>query len=382
MAHGLQIMKMCEAFAKQGAELELVVPWRFGISELIKQNPFKYYRVEKNFKVKKLFCIDLTPLNKYLGPVSFLTQAISFAISAFLYSLFNKVDIIYSRDRFSLWPITLIKKNLVYEVHQLHRSSFKFLFKKIRKLVVITKNLKEDLIKKGIDDNKILVAADGISLKDFDIKENQEECRKKIGLPKNKNLILYTGHLYRWKGVETLALSSRYLGSSPLGVSDPIPNPQSLTPNYLIVIVGGIKWYLSDFKKFVKVNDLKNVLVVGHKDYAQMPYYLGAADCLVLTGTKASETSQKYTSPMKMFEYMASQKPIIASELPSFKEILNQDSCIFVEPDNPEAMAIGIKKALNDLVLSKQISERAFKDAQKYTWDNRAKKIINFILSE
>jgi len=362
MAHGLQIMKMCEAFAKQGVELELLVPWRFGISELIKQNPFKYYRVEKNFKVKKLFCIDLTPLNKYLGPVSFLTQAISFAVSAFLYSLFNKVDIIYSRDRFSLWPITLIKNNLVYEVHQLHRSSFKFLFKKIRKLVVITKNLKEDLIKKGIDGNKILVASDGISLKDFDIKENQEECRKRVGLPQNKRIILYTGHLYRWKGVETLAMASKFLGE-----------------NDLIVIVGGIKWYLSNFKDFVKVNDLKNVLVVGHKDYAQMPYYLGAADCLMLTGTKASETSQKHTSPMKMFEYMASQKPIIASDLPSFKEILNEANCILVEPDHPWEMAMGIMRALNDAELSKRISEQAFQDVQKYNWDNRARTIINFI---
>ena len=121
---------------------------------------------------------------------------------------------------------------------------------------------------------------------------------------------------------------------------------------------------------------------MGHKDYALMPYYLGSADCLVLTGTQASETSQKYTSPMKMFEYMASQKPIVASELPSFKEVLNQENCIFVEPDNPEAMAIGIKKALNDAELSKRISEQAFKDVQKYTWDNRVRKILEFICVE
>ncbi len=84
MAHGLQIMKMCEAFVKQGVNLELIVPKRFAISDLAKKDPFEYYKVDKNFKIKKLFCLDLTPLNRFLGPVSFLIQAISFAISGSL----------------------------------------------------------------------------------------------------------------------------------------------------------------------------------------------------------------------------------------------------------------------------------------------------------
>ena len=421
MAHGLQIMKMCEAFSKYkrrdtqiesrqvgntqinaeyqresayseggnqrvsaaNIEVELIVPRKFSISELGKKDPFEYYKVEKKFKIKKLFCIDLTPLNKYLGPISFLVQALSFSIVSAIYILVQRItkkitknDIVYGRDRLDL---LFMKKPFIFEIHKLHKTLDNYISKRASKIVVITQELKKDLIGRGINENKIFVASDAVDLNLFNINKTQKGCRGELGLPLDKKIILYTGHLYKWKGVETLALASRYLGFSSLGVSDPIPNPQSLIPNYLIVIVGGIKWYLSDFKKFVKENDLKNVLIVGHKDYAQIPYYLGAADCLVLTGTKASETSQKYTSPMKMFEYMASKKPIVASELPSFKEILNQENCIFVESDNSEAMAIGIKKALNDSILSKQISEQAFKDVQKYTWDNRAKEILKFI---
>jgi glycosyltransferase involved in cell wall biosynthesis len=370
MAHGLQIMKMCEAFAKQGADLKLIVPKRFAISDLAKKDPFEYYKVDRIFKIKKLPCLDLTPLNRFLGPVSFLVQAVSFAISVFFYALFKfthrrggRVEIIYSRDRFSSLFIAPIKRNIVLEIHQIHKSLFKFVLSRTKKIVVITEGLKRVLIQKGINEQKIITAADGIDLDDFKIEKSKEDCRTELGLPQGKKIILYTGHLYKWKGVETLAMASKFLDE-----------------NNLIVIVGGIKWYLSDFKKFIKKNDLKNVLVLGHKDYSLIPYYLKSADCLVLTGTQDSEVSRSHTSPMKMFEYMASLKPIVASELPSFKEILYDANAILVEPDNPEAMAIGIKKALNDSVLSENISNQAYQDVQNYTWDNRAKNILDFII--
>lgn len=362
MAHGLQVIKMCEAFAKNGVEVDLVVPKRFGISDIIKKDPFEYYKVDKIFKIKKLFCLDLTPLNRFLGPVSFLVQAVSFAVSVFFYAAFKRVDIVYSRDRFSSLFIAPIKRNVVLEIHQTHKSLFKFILNRARKLVAITEGLKKYLMKRGINEGKIIIAPDGIDLDDFRIEKSQEECRTELGLPQNKKIILYTGHLYKWKGVENLAFASKFLDKDDL-----------------IVIVGGIKWYLSDFKKFVHKNDLKNVLILGHKDYSLIPYYLKSADCLVLTGTKESEISREHTSPMKMFEYMASSRPIVASELPSFKEVLNDNNCIFVEPDNPEAIAIGIKKALNDSNLSEKISNQAYQDVQKYAWDNRAKKILEFI---
>jgi glycosyltransferase involved in cell wall biosynthesis len=228
--------------------------------------------------------------------------------------------------------------------------------------VAITNELKNYLIQRGISKDKILVAPDGIDLDDFVIIESKAECREKLSLPQDKKLIVYTGQLFKWKGVETLALTSKFLDN-----------------NYLIVIVGGIKWYLTDFKHFIEKNNLKNVLCLGHRNYAEIPYFLKAADCLVLTGTQGSEVSRKYTSPLKMFEYMASQTPIIASELSSVKEILNSNNCIFVEPNNAELMANAIKKIIGDIELSENISAQAYKDVQKYTWGIRAKKILVFI---
>lgn len=362
MAQGLQVIKMCEAFAKQGIDLELVIPRRFHIFPAEKESPFSYYKVEKIFKIKRVFCFDLTPLNRFLGPVSFLIQIISFSVFSAIYLMFKKADIIYGRDRFSLFFLSFFRKNIVFEIHKIHKFLFKRVLKKARKLIVITDGLKKALIDKGISANKIVLAPDGIDLDDFRLKESKVECRKILNLPINKKLVLYAGHLYKWKGVETLALASKFL-----------------LDDVLIVIVGGIKWYLSDFKKFVKENKLKNILILGHKDYAQIPYFLKSADCLVLTGTQDSETSKSHTSPMKMFEYMVSNKPMVASDLPSFREVLNESNSLLVKTDNPEAMAQGIKKLLDDVDLSKRISDKAYTDVQKHTWDNRAIKILESI---
>lgn len=362
MAHGVQIAHMCEAFAENGADMELVVPRRFSISHVGKEDPFKYYGIKKNFKIKKVFCLDPTPLNKYLGPVSFLTEAFSFAISVSTYLLFKKTDIIYSRDRFSLFFLALFKKNIILEVHQMHRSLFKFALNRVRKIIVITKGLKDDLIKRGVNGGKIFVASDGVDLETFKIKENKEECRKKLSLPLDKKLIIYIGQLYKWKGAETLALASKYISS-----------------DNLVVIAGGIKWYLDNFVDFLKKEKLDKVLILGHQDYSLIPCFVKAADCLVLTGTVKYGISEKYTSPMKMFEYMTSRTPIVASDLPSFREVLSEKNAILVKPDNPQAMAEGIEKAIKSKEFCAKISEQAYQDVQKYTWNNRAKSILDFI---
>ena len=134
-AHGIQIMKMCQAFANQGIDVELVIPWRFNE---IKQDIFEYYGIKKNFKIRKIFSIDLISLN--IPRIGFWIQSISFAKLAFIYLLFKKADVIYTRDNFFLYWLSLFRDNFVCEVHI--PSRYLFWYKRFNKLIVITKKIK------------------------------------------------------------------------------------------------------------------------------------------------------------------------------------------------------------------------------------------------
>ena len=120
-------------------------------------------------------------------------------------------------------------------------------------------------------------------------------------------------------------------------------------------------------------------MILGYKPYSEIPYYLKAADILLLPNSGKTEISKSWTSPMKMFEYMASKRPIIASNLPSIREILNEDNAILINPDDSKDLSKRINMALKNQSFSDKISIQAYQDVQKYSWFKRSKKIINFL---
>jgi len=359
--HGWQIMKMCETFARSGMEVELVVPWRFN---KIKENPFEYYGVEKKFKITKIPSLDLVKF----GKAGFLIQSLSFAKCVFWYVFFRKADVIYSRDELPLFFLSFLnlfaldRKNLFLESHD---GRFNFVIKRVllkcRGIISISEGLKDFYKLNGIDANKILVAPDGVDIEEFNIDILKEKVRQKLNLPLDKKIILYTGsfYLYDWKGVDVLLEASKLFSNE-----------------HLFLLVGGSR---EDIKKIQNKYKLKNTMLIGHKLHREIPYYLKAADVLVLPNKKGDETSEKYTSPLKLFEYMASGVPIVASDLHSIKEILNEKNAVLVEPNNFQNLTEGIIKALENPDFSDKISKQALLDVSKYTWNKRSVKIIEFI---
>jgi len=119
--------------------------------------------------------------------------------------------------------------------------------------------------------------------------------------------------------------------------------------------------------------------VVGRRPHGEIPIWLRAADVLVLPNTARENISKYYTSPVKLFEYMASGRPIVASDLPSVKALVDERMAVFFEPDNPKDLADKIHWVLENPQDAQNLALLAQEEVLRYTWDKRAGCIIEFI---
>lgn len=355
-AQGYAIMKMCSEFASLGREVTLYVPTR-GNSK-IKKDPFEYYSLTKNFEIKKIKSFDL--LVRWPSKISYWIDILSFLIVSKFVVKPNPGEIIYTRD--FLTTLFFSKDNLIcLELHEIPASKFlfKIALKKAKIFFVLNKYLKDELVKLGLSEDMIHIVPSGVEIGHFDIPVSREEAREKTNLPLEKDIVAYTGHLYPWKGAGTLAEAALLL------------------PDALFVFVGGVEPEFSEFKK--KYGQSKNIILRPFVERSLIPFYLKSADVLVLPNSASEKISSNYTSPLKLLEYMASGRPIVASDLPSIREILDKDKCVFAKSDNPESFNEAIKKILFEENFGKNIAQNAFNQAGQYSWEKRAKRILEEI---
>jgi glycosyltransferase involved in cell wall biosynthesis len=359
-AHGFQIMRMCAAFAAAGTEVELVVPRKFhravGVAD-----PFSYYHLARTFAYRRLPSLDVLGLSEWWGRIGYALDTSAFLLSLIINLRPVAASVLYARDPLLLRPFSRERHTLVVEVHSLpqHPAFLKALMR-AHKVIALTSLLKEDLVKAGISPDKILVAADGVDVALFAPALTQAAARKITDLPANDRIVLYTGHLYGWKGVATLAEAA------------------PLVPEVTFVFVGGIEPELSDFRAKYRS---PNIVSLPFQSRDRIPSYLAAADILAIPNSGKERISARYTSPLKLFEYMAASKPIIASDLPSMREVLSEGNAFLVAPDDPSAFAAGIRAAFAQPQEASIRAARARADVQAHSWDTRAHSILKSLVS-
>lgn len=355
-AHGIQIMKICESLSwlEVGGErlkVELVVPRRLNP---IKQDPFEYYGVKKSFKITKLPTIDFISFG--LGSFGFFAETIIFLITSRTYLFFKHYNILYTRE-----PLAgLFFNNFCLETHSLPVKSG-FLHKKTwckaKAIFVLTSFLKNELIKLGVPEKKILILPDAVDLEKFDIKISKEEARKKLGLPLDKKIVMYVGLFDEWKGYRIALIAAKLFGGDTK-----------------LVMVGGLE------KEVVKLkNEFPEAIFLGYIPYASLPNVQRAADILIIPNSAQRAISKYYTSPLKLFAHMASNRPIVASDLPSLREVLTEKEAVFFKPDDPTDLALKIKELLSNPDLATRVSQNALQKVQNYTWKNRSQRAIDFL---
>lgn len=91
------------------------------------------------------------------------------------------------------------------------------------------------------------------------------------------------------------------------------------------------------------------------------------------------EISERFTSPLKLFEYMAAGKVIVASDLPSIREILDDQKAYLCPPASPRSLAEAIHSVYRDPALAESRTRAARLAARDYSWDSRAGTILEFL---
>lgn len=336
----------------------VLVPRRHDAHKLASQGS---YIVDPEVSVVRLATIDLFSV-PCLGPLSFWLSSAVFAFSTYMFLAKHERegDVVFANDLIPGLAAVLASRGVVYEVHDYPEKwkwAYRFLFSRA-KLVISTNEWKASELKKdfpGIGE-RILMERNGVNLSLF-APRSKQEARKELGLASDQEIAVYTGHLYTWKGVNTLLSAAKRM------------------PDVQFYLVGGTP---DDVAKHTRAwKDVPNIHFVGHVPHAMVPLWQSAADVLVLPNTGTQDISTKYTSPMKLFEYMASGRPIVASDLPSIREVLPEDSGFYCAADNPRELAAAIRKVIDGPDEARLRADRAVDLVRAYAWEARARRIAN-----
>jgi glycosyltransferase involved in cell wall biosynthesis len=221
--------------------------------------------------------------------------------------------------------------------------------------VTITAGLADDLRARFGDRPRLAVVHDGVRLT-----SDPAGVASGFSRTDHRPIVAYAGHLYAWKGVDLLL---RALAQVP-GVDGTIVGGHEREPD------------LARLRSLSATLGLgARVTFTGQVSPPEVPAWLAAADILVLPNP-ASAISTHATSPLKLFEYMAAGRAIVASDLPSIREVLTDDrTALLVEPGSPDAIAAAIRRLAADGVLRARLGAAAQAAVEEYSWSRRAERL-------
>ena len=366
VANSLQTMKAVHALAQLGHDVTLIVPFTAGAGSVPAHSDqwnelASYYGLQKEFKVEYL-----PSASRRLFFLSAVQRAKNF-----------KPDLLY------VWPLPSAVLGLmnglpvILEMHDLPSGRigplwFRYFrdFKGRKRLALITKALKNSLSERfgsfTLPGSDIVLSPKGVELERFENLPDPAAARQTLGL-KEAPTVVCTGHLYAGRGVELFIQLAGLFQQK--GVQ--------------FIWAGG---KLEDIEKWqTQTKLIPNLTFCGFIPNSRLPMYQAAADILLMPYSheigisSGPGHSAQISSPMKMFEYLASGRAILASDLPVFHEVLNEKNALFAPPppENLPAWQGALATLLDDPAKREELSAQARMDAKNYSWTERARRILD-----
>lgn len=259
------------------------------------------------------------------------------------------------------WGIPLKYGNLSDRIEMLNLSS-------AHVIVVISQVLKNELVGRGINPEKIVVNPNGVNQTRYSPDVDGSDVRKKHNL-NGKVVIGFIGTFGKWHGAELLAEAYGLL----------INEFGEYRERVRLLMIGDGLTFPDVKKQLESTRAFESSILTGLVPQKKGPEYLAACDILVLPHTPNKDGSVFFGSPTKLFEYMAMGKGIVASELGQIGEVLEHGiTAWMVKPGDAEALKAGLKKLIDDENLRKELGQNARNEVvRKYTWREHTKKIID-----
>jgi glycosyltransferase involved in cell wall biosynthesis len=356
-AHTFQAMRMASAFSRLVDEFELVtqVHW---LRRLLPAPDFaEWYGLREPFRVVRL----VTPGAPHRASFRH-DRYPAFDRRAAAYACRRSPDLVFTRSLNAARETTRRGLPTLVETHSsLDHPDFESLLSTVksqsfRGLVTISEALAEDYVRAGIAEDSILVWPDAVDLEPYRDLPNRAEARAALQLPTDGPIALYAGHLYPHKGVVTVIEAAARL------------------PEVHFVLVGG--WDRDLRRLRARSEGLSNVHLMGFVPNARVPLHLAAADVLLLPNSGQHEQA-RVTSPLKLFEYMAAGRPIVASAIPALVDrVVEGRNAALFRPDDAEDLARAIREVLEAPERAEALAREAAREVESFTWDARAREIL------
>lgn len=365
-ANSIQVMKTCQGIARSGHDVALFVPAYDDTIQAFSEmgTDQKWKILSEQYGLVNRFQISWLPANP-------MWKRNDFAYLAVRRVLADKMESVYTWTVQSAVFGIMNGLPVIYEMHDLPTGKlgplwFRMLVK-IRgrkRLLSITRALVRSYKQRfsGLDDLDIIIAPNGVDLNQYQSLPAAHEARKMIRLP-DAITILCAGHLYAGRGLDLfLGLAGQF-------------------PQHSFVWVGGRPDDVDEARRDASRLNLSNVIFTGYINNQFLPGYQAAADVLLMPYGRQIEgsgggNSADICSPMKMFDYLATGRAILSSDLPVIHEVLNDTNAMFAAPEDLSSWVKNLSVLLEQPALRQRLAEQARADAAAYSWQARAERAL------
>ena len=357
-ANSIQAMKVCQALMQLGHDVRIFAPQETNI--------LSPDALREHYGLRLSPDLELLPSIRRLKRLDFILHAQSAARKF-------KADLIYTwlpqSAVIGLWR----EYPVILEMHSdatgnlgpwWLRQFWKAQGQK--RMTVTTQALRKALERStgiGFENEAVMVAPNGVDLERYENLPNSSSARRQLNLKEGLTLG-FTGHIYPGRGADLLFDLARQM------------------PRVNFLWVGGNPDLVAYWQAQLRDAQLMNVTMTGFIEHSRIPLYQAAADILLMPYGRSISASSgqdiaEVINPMKMFEYMASGRAIASADLPVLREVLNEKNAVFCEPGNVNEWKSVIESLLADEKRRTALGVQARKDVERYTWTERARRILD-----